>query len=529
MRLLRTLDLLFEEFIDDRAVPPYAILSHTWSEGEVSFKDMESSIEASKQKPGFQKIAHCASKARQQRLRYIWVDTCCIDKSSSAELTEAINSMFNWYSNAEVCYAYLSDVISSHDFTMEEVNDEDVSEAPLDNSTTSAIRESRWFKRGWTLQELIAPRKVVFFDGRWKPLATRVTLSMWITAITGIPWHILTGGDFTKESIACRMSWAARRKTTRVEDMAYCLLGLFGVNMPLLYGEGMRAFRRLQEEIVKVSEDLTLFGWRSKGRSASLHRSLLAESPEEFKDAGTLKYDVRRKSDTKPHGITNKGIKIHMHLIPRLELQDEPADRHSYSEEYVAFITFRRMPLGALPTRDNGFDPTGDKGIFLRRICGQHFARVDSNSFYINFFNKIINLRPPEKIFVGGSFARPDIVEVSRLGGLYIPEQKVNPICFRFYPMDLWDAGRRIVATKDGRVPNEVTVVLVDSREDRKFKLDIFKDILPAFQNNQRCADLEVSVYSPENSIHRPLYGSLCFRAWIEFHDRRPMVYLDLR
>ncbi|KAK3369299.1 heterokaryon incompatibility protein-domain-containing protein, partial [Lasiosphaeria ovina] len=245
MRLLHTTELRLVEFQGQRilppAIPPYAILSHTWAEEEVSFQDIQQGLAQSRR--GFEKVAGACAQAVQDGFEYLWIDTCCIDKSSSAELSEAINSMFRWYRDAEVCYAFLSDV--------------DADESP--SSEASSFRKARWFTRGWTLQELIAPGVVYFYGAGWKQIGSRETLLNLIVDITGISESYFTTGDLTQFSAAQKISWAAYRETTRVEDEAYSLLGLFDINMPLLYGEGERAFQRLQEEILRQFEDDSLF------------------------------------------------------------------------------------------------------------------------------------------------------------------------------------------------------------------------------------------------------------------------------
>ncbi|KAI0554083.1 heterokaryon incompatibility protein-domain-containing protein [Xylaria curta] len=225
-------------------VPPYAILSHTWIKGEVSFSDFQDGKGPSLQ--GYQKIIDCCRQAASDGLDTVWIDTCCIDKRSSAELSEAINSMFTWYQNAAICYAYLDDVVNVDD-------NASVSRLP------DSFSRSRWFTRGWTLQELLAPSVVVFYSIGWARIGSHRGLSDVIAETTRISMRFLETEDFTNFSIAQRMSWASQRQTTRIEDQAYCLLGLFGVNMPLLYGEGDQAFIRLQQEIMKESDDQTIF------------------------------------------------------------------------------------------------------------------------------------------------------------------------------------------------------------------------------------------------------------------------------
>ncbi|KAF2877334.1 heterokaryon incompatibility protein-domain-containing protein, partial [Massariosphaeria phaeospora] len=239
MRLLNIKTRRLEEFFGD-TTPPYAILSHTWGRDEVTFQDL--SREEHKLRHGYKKIEGCCQAAAEQRLSYVWVDTCCIDKSSSAELSEAINSMFKWYETSTVCFIYMEDLPTGTD--------------PF--SLTSAFRQSRWWTRGWTLQELLAPRHIIFFDSIWN----RQIRYELITEITGIPSAVLVKElPLSQVSAACKFAWASQRVTTRVEDKSYCLMGLMGVNMPLLYGEGDKAFVRLQEAVISSSDDISLLAW----------------------------------------------------------------------------------------------------------------------------------------------------------------------------------------------------------------------------------------------------------------------------
>ncbi|KAF6795909.1 het domain protein [Colletotrichum musicola] len=223
----------------------YAILSHTWERtGEVTFRDMHD-LSRAPEKAGFKKIQKTCEIARAAGLEWAWVDTCCIDKSSSAELTESINSMLEWYREARICYAYLSDL------QPRERNPE---------ATVEELKACRWFTRGWTLQELVASRSVNFFDQDWNARGMKDDLKTALHEITGIDMDVLDDpGALHRIPIARRMSWAARRSTTRVEDRAYSLFGIFDVNLPLIYGEGHKAFLRLQEAILQNSTDLSLF------------------------------------------------------------------------------------------------------------------------------------------------------------------------------------------------------------------------------------------------------------------------------
>ncbi|TPX06836.1 uncharacterized protein E0L32_002332 [Thyridium curvatum] len=267
MRLLNVHTRKLETFV--ASPPEYAILSHTWEDEEVLYEDICRPRHELSLMKGYKKVSYSCIQATIDGLQYVWIDTCCIDKSSSAELSEAINSMFNWYASSKVCYAYLSD------FELPEGREDDL----------SGLHPCRWFRRGWTLQELIGPHHVVFFDVFWTYIGEKGTsrygytkdwhqptrnLSQHLSTITRIPQSVLNRrypqdpetvqeslNDF---SVSQRMNWTANRGTSRPEDGAYCLMGLFSVNMPLLYGEGgCKAFGRLQEEILRVSRDQSIF------------------------------------------------------------------------------------------------------------------------------------------------------------------------------------------------------------------------------------------------------------------------------
>jgi hypothetical protein len=221
-------------------IPPYAILSHTWGEDheEVNFNDLTKGPR--KTKAGYKKLRFCAEQAARHGLQYIWVDTCCIDKSNNTELSEAINSMFRWYRDAAKCYVYLSDV-STDDLDQAEPQPRE-----------PAFRRSRWFTRGWTLQELIAPSSVEFFCSKGIRLGDKKSLERQLHKITGIAVPALQGTPLSEFSVEERMSWAEKRETKREEDKAYSLLGIFNIHMPLIFGEGSEnAFVRLREEINK--------------------------------------------------------------------------------------------------------------------------------------------------------------------------------------------------------------------------------------------------------------------------------------
>jgi hypothetical protein len=275
-----------------------------------------------KHKAGYSKIAYACGQAQKDGYRYVWVDTCCIDKRSSAELSEAINSMFSWYQRAAVCYAYLDDV-----------HFDDYTEGYLTWKDHFSI--SRWFTRAWTLPELLAPQKVVFYAKGWRLLGTKSSLVKSIERITGIDELTLLDPKLIHNaSVAQRMSWAAKRAASRPEDLAYSLMGLFGVSMPILYGEGENAFLRLQEEIIKRSDDQTIFalGPLNHDENRLLHpqpldldefdydnltgtTSVLAKSPKNF--AGMQHIVVSPPPAGQPasdYVMTNKGLHITLPL-----------------------------------------------------------------------------------------------------------------------------------------------------------------------------------------------------------------------
>jgi hypothetical protein len=227
-------------------IPEYAILSHTWGldTEEVTFRDIIKGTGTSK--TGFGKIRFCGEQARRDGLQYFWVDTCCIDKSNAVELQETINSMFRWYRDAIKCYVYLADVSTKK----QRVSDQ------FSEHTWEAFRSSRWFTRGWTLQELLAPgpASIKFFSPEGDCLGDKSMLERQIHEITGIAVSALRGASLSQFDIEDRLSWAEDRQTTREEDKVYSLFGIFDIQIPLLYGEGRdKALKRLREEIDKTS------------------------------------------------------------------------------------------------------------------------------------------------------------------------------------------------------------------------------------------------------------------------------------
>ncbi|CCX05199.1 Similar to Vegetative incompatibility protein HET-E-1; acc. no. Q00808 [Pyronema omphalodes CBS 100304] len=267
--------------LKDTAVSEYAILSHVWGQSEVTFQEMLGDPikrpPSLTMKSGYRKIKNACAQALRDGFEHIWIDTCCIDKISSAELSEAINSMYLWYRDSTVCYAYLGD----------------------------AFETSKWFERGWTLQELIAPQMLCFM----------ITNGILSEKVFVTIQNLSDNGDY----IAEKMSWASERVTTRIEDTVYCLMGIFGIHMPILYGQKENAFYRLQREIINSSDDQTIFAWGVNQSGYSIFSGLLASSPRNFR--GCAK--VRRtntlnqffKPDLSPYTITNIGMRIQLPLM----------------------------------------------------------------------------------------------------------------------------------------------------------------------------------------------------------------------
>lgn len=298
MRLRNTTTLELQYFIG-KAIPKYAILSHRWDEEEVLFQDLQDG--RGPNMPGYSKIQGCCTQARKDGWQYVWIDTCCIDKSSSAELSEAINSMYKWYKYAKVCYAFLSDV--------------EHSKGVLDE-----LKRSAWFTRGWTLQELLAPEVVVFFDKNWTDIGTKRSLRDAIVDIPGIRSNRLC--DIGDACIAEKMSWASKRETTRQEDEAYCLMGIFDVHMPLLYGERQKAFQRLQHEIIKSVDDVSYL--------CHTGHHILARSPRYFTSSGNISLASSRNdwpndhreaqeyfsADPSPSNVAGRSLYLSLFISP---------------------------------------------------------------------------------------------------------------------------------------------------------------------------------------------------------------------
>ncbi|RMJ14382.1 hypothetical protein CDV36_005907 [Fusarium kuroshium] len=331
MRLLETKSYeLFEASDIPAPFPSYAILSHTWisSKDEITYQDMKTrkgdiKNDVYKQK-GWSKLRKYCDRAAKDGWEWAWMDTCCIDKTNPADTQEAINAMFRWYQSAGICYAHLEDVdvlrdVKNMDLPQNVDFDGTVGSrnaanpnGPLHKALERFFIKAKWFTRGWTLQELLAPHYLVFVDRAWRRIGTRESWAHEIERASNIEAHHLTSfepTDFASCSTAMRFSWASGRETTVEEDETYSLLGLFGISLPLIYGEGSRqAFNRLQRQLIIVYNDDSLFSWKEPQAIASKSGwGILARSVKDFWDASKVKA-LGHYGNT--FSMTNQGLAI---------------------------------------------------------------------------------------------------------------------------------------------------------------------------------------------------------------------------
>ncbi|KAG8816002.1 hypothetical protein FRC17_000502 [Serendipita sp. 399] len=347
------------DYLDDlKEKLQYSILSHRWGDSEVLFHQIQTPPEelakswkllSANEKleklrdhlpleigPSLDKLARFLHASKERGCNYVWADTICINKESSSELDESIRSMYAWYRDSQICIVYLSET-----------------------GLSSRLREDPWFTRGWTLQELLAPKRLAFYSKGWKQLTQndcikrslqQVTdgekedeseqlLWSYITKITEIDAEDLHNFKPGLYDISKRMTWASKRKTTRLEDMAYCLIGLFDINLPIAYGEKEKAFYRLQVEILQNSDDMSLFDWQGE---ASMYSSMLAASPACFSASVGLRADYSlRVPDDSICTQTSIGIRM---PPPVYQSDGQDALRLGWSNTAVAFSI-----LGASP------------------------------------------------------------------------------------------------------------------------------------------------------------------------------------
>ena len=441
MRLINVNTREFEEFYED-CTPPYAILSHTWDgDDEVTFQDMKDMMVSSSSpgsapaKKGFTKINETCRLALtvEPRIEYAWVDTCCIDKSSSAELTESINSMFKWYANSTVCFVHLADLSPDVEFKQ-------------------GIQQCKWITRGWTLQEVVAPAHVRFYDAEWKFRGMKKKLYQELADATGIPTRLFQmNTKISGYPIAQRMSWASKRKTTRVEDTAYCLLGILEVNMPLIYGEGTMAFRRLQEEVIKRNNDLTIFAWNPPGDADGPGIcSMLATSPAEFLNSAHVVLHVMQEISPE-FVLTNKGLRLeetlHIDLnTPRSADDGGPPQKQDPGGSHY-LLTVGRSAHDRDTTLNVCLQKVGP-GLFLRLATPlRHCTIAERKRFYVTHpstFSILTGTTAPDRRILARF--RRDGDQVA------FPVQIRNAI-----PEGIWDDGEKIFYAGSSRPIRAIT------------------------------------------------------------------------
>ena len=396
MRLLHTKTLELHEFIGDN-VPKYAILSHTWGEEEVSYQEIIAEARPV-DRAGYLKITASCQQASRDGWEYIWIDTCCIDKTSSAELSEAVNSMFRWYQRAQICYAYMVNVDIHPSLPKVE-----------DPNQLESFRRSRWFTRGWTLQELLAPKSVIFFDCEWRTIGNKIGLRRDISWTTNIQSRYVV---FPKEaSVAAKMSWASKRETTRTEDLAYCLMGLFDVNMPLIYGEGHKAFTRLQHEILRVNPDESLFAWRDPGLSWS---GMFANAPAAFADSGNIiPFIMQLRKKEGPMSMTNRGLATRARLwlpdegVKYFDVKDTPLRGPSHEilrdgEEMSQALRIRLVDDCLLLSCKLNYESDTAISIIVRKSIANSMVRFEPGMLVIHHLDHALSriIADTQKMFV---------------------------------------------------------------------------------------------------------------------------------
>lgn len=499
MRLLNTYTLQLESFNGPR-YPAYAILSHTWGDGEVLLQDIETDRAGrgggGMNKKGWTKISMACRQARlsREQCQYIWIDTCCIDKTSSAELSEAINSMFQWYQDAVVCYAYLEDVKESRQQTM-----------LLDD----ALKNARWFTRGWTLQELIAPANVVFISEDWGTIGTKHSLRHIISTITGINVDVLLKPQLLPTmSVARRMSWAAYRVTTRPEDIAYCLMGIFNVNMPLLYGEGMKAFIRLQEEIIKDSEDQSLFAWQyprdsdivAENKYILENEGILAHHPVAFnKSSGIVSY----QTDKAPYTVTSRGLQIQ---IPIADPFSIPSFK---SSSFVGNLSCRyehnlsgSIGIALNKSSDRYYRELGPGLVFMRHEMADS---AENRTVYIHKWGK----RPPQASSSFYCYLRRFPSQLHFSDGIATPAVASDKTWKPGDSSTKWDIAGQTVPLSTTSVSHfaalEFSPQPSSDRNTRSSQLDGFVVVVKLTSQSDGVVGLAEGLRSPDDSLLRVL------------------------
>ena len=499
MRLLNVDTYQLEDFFYGER-PPYAILSHTWGNDadEVSYRDVLNGRldmilgDKTLTSPIPRKLTGCCNQAREDGFRYVWIDTCCIDKTNSVELQEAINSMFQWYRDAAVCYAYLSDVHDGAD--------------PYHDTTDSPFRTSRWFTRGWTLQELLAPLNFRFYDADWHFLGTKGDLCDVVESVTGISSSYLLGiTELGEASVAQRMSWAAKRVTKRAEDLAYCLLGLFDVHMPMIYGEKDKAFRRLQEHIIKDNRDDSILAWgfgnpqdysdhirrmgfagnRTAERPDTLvdrvAGDLFASSPADFVHCGNI---VRRQHPAVGVSMEVRGGNLQIRAPIQLAPDDEPTIilRCGPYDDTLKLLV---LPLLAIPNSHQSTD--------------HEFTRAKSRHPY-TIFNASETFRSLKSVVIridSWGNSPPGSSSTRQPCWFHVPRTSSVVNIIEVYPQSCWHKDRALI-----EAPFDLVPAFPKGDGDRRIILTRFRTVEEASRDFVAVIEIEDSGSGPETRCH---------------------------
>ncbi|KAK7979878.1 hypothetical protein PG989_012335 [Apiospora arundinis] len=454
MRLIHVDTLQLREFYDETTLPQYAILSHTWSDDEIALQEFEqlvaggSSAETTRAKNGYKKIVAACKAAKELQIYWCWVDTCCIDKKSSAELTEAINSMFKWYMHAAVCLAYLSDL-------------DVMTESQYIRRELPKMMYCRWFTRGWCLQELIAPENLIFYDKEWNTVTTKAEISPYLSDITGIDQGVLQ--DPTKLPsipVACRLSWASRRETTRVEDQAYCLLGIFNITMPMLYGEGPKSFLRLQEEILRQDGDLSLFAWLPDAGQHEIYMDMFALSPKQFTSSLNIFSTTKGNLHTRDVcSISNRGVQM-----SRTNVISIQTDQRKTSPYYYVSLGCYSKSVGPWVLKLKMVGP----GVYVRLRLGdsRELAKLedgilfDKRDIYILpriTQSLLISIKSYHRSSFYFSYISPETAQLLEAS----PEEAFDVVGRRFLTRDLYDFRAHIKFIPDANHPELFCILLL--------------------------------------------------------------------
>ncbi|KAK1829298.1 heterokaryon incompatibility protein-domain-containing protein [Podospora conica] len=451
MRLINLNTRKLESFFGN-SIPPYAILSHTWGNDneELSFADIQRD-----DPPAIHsiKVAGCLRQARRDGLRHAWIDTCCIDKTNSVELNEAINSMFRWYEEAKVCYVYLAECTNP----------------VLPEDEPGKLPHSSWFRRGWTLQELVAPKELRVYDQMWHLIGDRRAIAPSLSRLTGIPIAFLAKYRPLREaSVAQRMSWASSRVTKREEDIAYCLLGIFGITMTMNYGEqGTRAFQRLQRKILDEIDDDSILAWGlgspagpNTSNGEPTYTSALATSPSDFLGCGrVIAFAHDRYSERPvfaPGHIQVHGIVVRQH----------PADTDDATRVVLLRCGIAQRRVIAIPlawTKRNGVWGRPERA----RVLVVELQKISSNL-------------QAETIKVGTTDGRQASGNAGIASRFFIDTSAVDLQLVEVYPKEYWEAEQQSIVVKDAgkdKPTNHIIIMRLTSPNQAGFQMIAFMDV----------------------------------------------------